>query len=59
MLEVHPAPDGFTVYDADAGEAVITFASRAEADELVATLQIEEAHDELKLSSLDAVPTTY
>lgn len=36
MLEVHPAPDGFTVYDTEAGEAVIKFASRAEADDMIA-----------------------
>ena len=34
MLEVHPAPDGFTVYDTDAGEAVIKFASRAGRDQI-------------------------
>lgn len=59
MLEVHPAPDGFTVYDADAGEAVVKFASRAEADELIAALQIQEAHAQLQRWSPDAVPTTY
>ncbi len=59
MLKVHPAPDGFTVYDADAGEAVVKFETRAEADELIAALQIEEMHAQLKRSSLDAVPTTY
>jgi len=59
MLEVHPAPDGFTVYDVDAGEAVVKFASRAEADELIAVLQIQEAHVQLKRRSPDAVPTTY
>lgn len=48
MLEVHPASDGFTVFDTEAGEAVITFPSRAEADEMIATLQIEEVHAELK-----------
>lgn len=59
MLEVHAVPDGFTVYDTDAGEAVIKFTSRAEADELIATLQIEEAHAQLKTWSPDSVPTTY
>ncbi|HWX65760.1 MAG TPA: hypothetical protein VNZ27_04950 [Rhodanobacter sp.] len=34
MLEVRSEPDGFTVYDADASEPIIKFASRAEADEL-------------------------
>lgn len=47
MLETRPAPDGFTVYDTEAGEPIITFPSRAEADELIATLQIEEVHAEL------------
>ena len=48
MLEVHSAPDGFTVYDTDAGEAVIKFVSRAEADELIAALQIEETRIRLE-----------
>ena len=59
MLEVHSEPDGFTVYDSDADEAVVKFASRAEADELIAALQIQEAHAQLKRWSPDAVPTTY
>lgn len=59
MLEVHPAPDGFTVYDTDAGEAVIKFASRAEADEMIATLQIAEVHAKLQRWAPDAVPLTY
>lgn len=48
MLEVHSAPGGFTVYDTHAGEAVIKFVNRAEADELIAALQIEEVHDQLE-----------
>jgi hypothetical protein len=59
MLEVHPAPDGFTVYDTDAGEAVIKFASRAEADEMIATLQIADVHSKLQRWAPDAVPLTY
>jgi hypothetical protein len=59
MLEIHPTPDGFTVYDADAGEAVVKFGSRAEADEMVATLQTQEADAQLRRSSLDAVSATY
>ncbi|MFC5526896.1 hypothetical protein ACFPPA_14240 [Rhodanobacter ginsengisoli] len=47
------------MYDADAGEAVIKFASRAEADELIAALQIQEAHAQLRRWSPDAVPDTY
>ena len=38
MLKVHPAPDGFTVYDVDADEAVVKFGTRAEADELLSSL---------------------
>jgi len=53
MLEVHPGPDGFTVYDTDASEPIVTFPSRAEADELIATLQIKEAHAELMRWSPD------
>jgi hypothetical protein len=48
MLEVHTAPDGFTVYDTEAGEAVIKFRSRAEADEMIATLQIADVHTKLQ-----------
>lgn len=59
MLEIHPAPDGFTVYDADAGEAVVKFDTLAEADEMVAALQVQEEQAQLKLSSLDAVSATY
>jgi hypothetical protein len=59
MLEVHPAPDGFTVYDTDAGEAVIKFSSRAEADEMIAALQIADVHAKLQRWAPDAVPLTY
>ena len=59
MLEVHPAPDGFTVYDTDAGEAVIKFASRAEADEMIASLQIADAHAKLQQWAPDAVSLPY
>jgi hypothetical protein len=59
MLEVHPAPDGFTVYDTDASEALIKFSSRAEAEEMIAALQIAEAHLELQRWAPDAVPLAY
>jgi dsDNA-binding SOS-regulon protein len=59
MLEVHPASDGFTVYDTDAGEAVITFASRAEADDMIAMLQIADVHGELQSWAPVAVPLAY
>jgi hypothetical protein len=59
MLEVHPAIDGFTVYDTDAGEAVIKFASRAEAEEMIAALQIADLHAKLQHWAPDAVPLTY
>lgn len=59
MLKVHPAPDGFTVYDVDADEAVVKFETRAEADELIATLQIQDTHAELRHWSLDKVPPVY
>ena len=35
------------MYDTDAGEPIITFPSRAEADDLIAALQIEDAHAQL------------
>lgn len=58
MLEVLSAPDGFTVYDTEAGEAVIKFASRAEADEMVATLQIADVHAKLQRWAPDTVSLT-
>jgi hypothetical protein len=57
MLEVRSALDGFTVYDTDAGEAVIKFASRAEADEMIAELQIAEVHAKLQKWGPDAALT--
>lgn len=48
MLEVHSAPDGFTVFDTDADEPIIKFPTRAEADELIAALQIQDVHAQLK-----------
>ena len=59
MLEVHPAADGFTVFDTEAGEAVIKFASRAEADEMIAALQIADVHAKLQRWAPDAVPLAY
>jgi hypothetical protein len=59
MLEVRPAADGFTVYDSEAGEAVIKFDSRAEADEMIATLQIADLNAKLQQWSPDAVSLTY
>ena len=48
MLEVHPATDGFTVYDTDAGEAVIKFTSRAEAEQMIDALQIADVPAKLQ-----------
>ena len=59
MLEVHRAPDGFTVYDTDSGEAVVKFASRAQADEMIAALQIADTHAKLQRWAPDAVPLAY
>lgn len=59
MLEVRPATDGFTVYDTDVGEAVIKFASRAQAEEMIAALQIADLHAKLQRWAPDAVPLTY
>jgi hypothetical protein len=59
MLEVHPASDGFTVYDTDAGEAVIKFSSRAEADEMIAALQIADVHAKLQRWAPDSMPLAY
>lgn len=59
MLKVHPAPDGFTVYDVDADEMVVRFDTRAEADELIATLQNQDGPVELRHWSQDKVPPVY
>lgn len=48
MLEVRPNDAGLVVYDTDADKAVIQFARRAEADELIALLQIQELHSQLR-----------
>jgi hypothetical protein len=59
MLEVHPATDGFTVYDTDAGEAVIKFTSRAEAEEMIAALQIVDLHAKLQQWTPGATSPAY
>jgi hypothetical protein len=59
MVEVHLAPDGFTVYDTEAGEAVVTFASRKEADEMIAALQIADVRAKLQRWAPDAAPLAY
>ena len=59
MLKVNPAPDGFTVYDVDADEAVVKFETRAEADELFSTLRSEGVPVELRHWSKDKVPPVY
>lgn len=59
MLEVHSTADGFTVYDTEAGESIIIFASRAEADALIAALQIRDVHAQLERWSPDQVSASY
>ncbi len=59
MLEVRPASNGFMVYDTEADEPIVTFPSRAEADELIAALQIQELHAQLRRWSVDAVPSVH
>ncbi|WP_216840589.1 hypothetical protein [Dyella sp. S184] len=59
MLEVRPASDGFMVYDTDADEPIVRFRSRTEADELAATLQIQEVHAQLARWSVDAEQTVH
>ena len=59
MLEVRNAGDGFMVYDTEADEPVMLFATRREADKLIATLQIEEVHSQLRRWSPDTVPDAY
>lgn len=59
MLEILASKNGFTVYDTHAGEAVMLFATEREAEALVASLQIQEVHAELKRWSLDQVPAVY
>ena len=59
MLEIQPSKNGFTVYDTDAEEPVMTFATEREAEELVASLQIRDVHAQLMRWSPDLAPTVY
>ena len=59
MLEVRNAGDRFMVYDTEADEPVMLFATRREADTLIATLQVEEVHSQLRRGSPDTVPGAY
>ena len=59
MLEIQTSKSGFTVYDTDADEPVMLFATEREAEELVASLQIRELHAQLMRWSPDLVPTVY
>jgi len=59
MLEVRNAGDDYMVYDTEADEPVMLFATRREADKLIATLQIEEVHSQLRRWSPDTVPGAY
>lgn len=59
MLEIQTSKNGFTVYDTDADEPVMLFATEREAEELVASLQIRELHAQLKRWSWDRVSTVY
>ncbi len=59
MLEIQPSKNGFTVYDSDAEEPVMLFATEREAEELVASLQIRDLHAQLMRWSPDLVSTVY
>ncbi|MHB1272487.1 MAG: hypothetical protein ACYCZD_06880 [Rhodanobacter sp.] len=59
MLEVRRKNNGFLVYDTDAGEPVVLFTTREEADELIESLQIQEQHAQLRRWSVDAVPSVH
>jgi len=59
MLEVRDGKNGFIVYDGDADEEVMVFASRRDADAFVAELVIAEEHAKLQRWSLDRVPATW
>lgn len=59
MLEVRDTGNGFMVFDTEAAEPVMLFATRHEADKLIAALQIEEVHPQLRRWSPDIVPGTY
>lgn len=48
MLEVRNQNSEFLVYDTEADEAIMLFTHREDADELIATLQIQELHTKLK-----------
>lgn len=59
MLEVRCENNDFLVYDTDADEPVVLFSTRAEADELIAALQIQELHAQLRQWSVDAMPRVH
>ncbi|MBU6248461.1 MAG: hypothetical protein KGN77_11940 [Xanthomonadaceae bacterium] len=59
MLEVRDGKNGYIVYDGDADEEVMVFASRRDADAFVAELAIAEEHAKLQRWSLDRVPATW
>ena len=59
MLEIQISKNGFTVYDTDADEPVMLFATEREAEELVASLHIRELHAQLMRWSPDLVATVY
>lgn len=47
MLEVRLQDDQFVVFDTEAGEAVVRFGDRRDADQLVAELQVQDLHSAL------------
>jgi len=59
MLEVRHGNNSYLVYDIEADEPVVIFATRKEAEELIASLQIQELHAKLRRWSADAVPGVY
>ncbi|MDE2154601.1 MAG: hypothetical protein KGJ32_01715 [Xanthomonadaceae bacterium] len=59
MLEVRRRNNAFLVYDTDAGEPVVLFRTREEADELIEALQTQEQHARLRRWSIDAVPSVH
>lgn len=59
MLEVRNAGDRFMLYDTEADEPVMLFATRREAEQLIASMQVEEIHAQLRCWSPDTVPVAY
>lgn len=59
MIEVRAEDGAFVLFDTDAGQAVMLFNNRRDADQLAAELQVQELHMALERWAPERVPTVY